>query len=58
MSVEDLWLSIRAGNCLRGAGIKTVSELVMKTQEELLGIRNFGRKCLYEVKEAIKGYHD
>jgi transcriptional regulator with XRE-family HTH domain len=52
-SIEDLELSVKAYNCLRSAGIDTIGEAMKKTDEELLIIKNFGRKSLREVKEAL-----
>ncbi|GIV55484.1 MAG: DNA-directed RNA polymerase subunit alpha [Candidatus Kapaibacterium sp.] len=52
--VEELELSVRAHNCLRAANIKTVADLVSKREQELLKYRNFGRKSLAEVAEAIQ----
>jgi len=52
-SVEDLELSIRSMNCLKNSGIKTVGELVRKTEAELLRTKNFGRKSLKELGEEL-----
>lgn len=49
MSVEELELSVRSSNCLRAAGIKTLADLVQKTEQEMLKYRNFGRKSLSEL---------
>lgn len=51
--VEELDLSVRSSNCLRGAGIKTLGELVVKTDQEILKFRNFGKKSLQEIKEKL-----
>jgi len=51
--IEDLELSVRAYNCLKSAGINTVSELVQKTESELLKTKNFGRRSLDEIKEVL-----
>jgi hypothetical protein len=51
--IEELELSVRTDNCLRSAGIKTMRELVQKTEEELLRIKNFGRKSLLDVKYSL-----
>lgn len=51
--IEDLELSVRSYNCLKRAGIKTVEELVNKTEDELMHVRNLGKKSLKEVKEKI-----
>jgi len=53
-SIDHLELSVRSNNCLRSAGIKSVYELVQKTEEELLKTKNFGRKSLMEIKETLK----
>ncbi len=54
-SVEELELSVRASNCLKNAGIKTIGELVQKTESEMLKTKNFGRKSLNEIKEMLSG---
>ncbi len=54
-SVEELELSVRASNCLKNAGIKTIGELVQKTESEMLKTKNFGRKSLNEIKEMLAG---
>jgi DNA-directed RNA polymerase subunit alpha len=51
--VEMIELSARAGNCLKVAGIRTVRELVSKTQEDLLNVKNFGQKTLEEINEKV-----
>jgi len=53
MSVEELELSVRAANCLRAANIKTIADLVQKTESEMLKYRNFGKKSLNEIKEVL-----
>ncbi len=53
-SVEELELSVRSANCLKNADIKTISDLVEKTEQEMLKTRNFGRKSLNEIKEILK----
>jgi DNA-directed RNA polymerase subunit alpha len=52
-NVDDLELSVRAFNCLKASGIKTIRELVLKTEPEMLKYRNFGRKSLNEIKELL-----
>ncbi|MDA8168591.1 MAG: DNA-directed RNA polymerase subunit alpha [Nitrospiraceae bacterium] len=52
-SVEELELSVRAQNCLKNASIKTIAELVMKTEHDMLKTKNFGRKSLNEIKEIL-----
>ena len=52
-SVEELELSVRSYNCLKNADIRTISELVQKTEAEMLKTKNFGRKSLNEIKEIL-----
>ena len=54
-SVEELELSVRSYNCLKNANIKTIGELVQKTESEMLKTKNFGRKSLNEIKEILHG---
>jgi DNA-directed RNA polymerase alpha subunit len=51
--VEMIELTVRASNCLKAAKIKTIGELISKTEEELMGFKNFGRKSLEEIKERL-----
>jgi len=53
MSIDDLDLSVRSSNCLRRAGINTVEELCQKTEEDMMKVRNLGRKSLDEVKKKL-----
>jgi DNA-directed RNA polymerase subunit alpha len=53
--IEDLDFSVRTSNCLRREGISTVGELVQRTENDLMAIRNFGRKSLVEVQEKLAG---
>jgi len=53
-SVEELELSVRSYNCLKNANIRTIRELVEKTEPEMLRTKNFGRKSLNEIKEILK----
>ncbi|KAF0209783.1 MAG: DNA-directed RNA polymerase subunit alpha, partial [bacterium] len=53
MPIEHLELSARAYNCLRNADVKTLRELLQKSERELLMTRNFGRKSLNEIKEIL-----
>lgn len=53
MSIEDLDLSVRSYNCLKRAGINTVQELVMKSEDDMMKVRNLGRKSLEEVQEKL-----
>ena len=50
MAIEDLDLSVRSYNCLKRAGINTVAELVERDEEEMMKVRNLGRKSLEEVQ--------
>lgn len=52
-SVEELELSVRAYNCLKNAEIKTIADLVQKTEAEMLKTKNFGRKSLNEIKDVL-----
>jgi DNA-directed RNA polymerase subunit alpha len=54
-SVEELELSVRSYNCLKNANIRTLRELVGKTEAEMLKTKNFGRKSLNEIKEILQG---
>jgi DNA-directed RNA polymerase subunit alpha len=52
-SVHELELSVRAANCLKNANIKTIGDLVQRTESEMLRTKNFGRKSLNEIKEIL-----
>ena len=54
MVIEDLDLSVRSYNCLKRAGIQTVEELTQKTEEEMMRVRNLGKKSLKEVKDKLE----
>ncbi len=54
MSVNEIELSVRAANCLNNANITTVGELSMKTEQEMLKYRNFGKKSLNEIKAKLE----
>lgn len=54
MSIDELELSVRSYNCLKRAGINTVEELTNKTPEEMMKVRNLGKKSLDEVLEKLK----
>ena len=54
MSIDDLDLSVRSNNCLRRAGINTVEELTQKSEEDMMKVRNLGRKSLDEVKKKLQ----
>ena len=53
-NVEELELSVRSANCLKNAGIRTLRELVQKTEKDMLETKNFGRKSLNEIKEILR----
>jgi DNA-directed RNA polymerase subunit alpha len=53
MQIEDLDLSVRSYNCLKRAGINTVEELTQKTEEDMMKVRNLGKKSLKEVKQKL-----
>ena len=59
MSIDELELSVRSYNCLKRAGINTVEELINKTPEYMMKVRNLGRKSLEEVQAKIRelGFH-
>ena len=54
MTIEELDLSVRSYNCLKRAGINTVQELANKTEEDMMKVRNLGRKSLEEVKFKLE----
>ena len=53
MTIEELDLSVRAYNCLKRAGINSVADLVQKNQEDMMKVRNLGRKSLEEVEQKL-----
>ena len=53
MTIEELDLSVRAFNCLKRAGINTVGELVEKSVEDMMKVRNLGKKSLEEVGQKL-----
>lgn len=53
MNIEELDLSVRSYNCLKRAGINTVEELIKKTEEDMMKVRNLGRKSLEEVEQKL-----
>jgi len=55
LPISELELSVRSSNCLREANIKTIAELVKKTEDEMLAFKNFGKKSLTEIKELLAG---
>lgn len=54
LPISELELSVRSANCLKDANIKTIAELVKKTESELLTFRNFGKKSLTEINDLLK----
>ncbi len=54
MSIEELDLSVRSYNCLKRANILTVNELTLKTEDDMMKVRNLGKKSLKEVREKLK----
>src|ERR1700744_569491 len=56
MSVNEIELSVRAANCLNNANITTVGQLAMKSEQEMLKYRNFGKKSLNEIKDKLTAY--
>lgn len=53
-TIDHLELSVRSNNCLRAAGIEKIYELVLKTEDDLLKTKNFGRKSLTEIKDTLQ----
>ena len=54
MTIEELDLSVRSFNCLKRAGINTVEDLISKSEEEMMKVRNLGKKSFDEVKEKLQ----
>jgi DNA-directed RNA polymerase subunit alpha len=53
-SVDELELSVRSGNCLKASNIRTLGDLVMRSEAEMLKFRNFGKKSLNEISEILR----
>lgn len=53
LPISELELSVRSSNCLKETNIRTIGDLVKRTEADLLGLRNFGKKSLTEIKELI-----
>ncbi|NLT97357.1 MAG: DNA-directed RNA polymerase subunit alpha, partial [Christensenellaceae bacterium] len=53
ITIEELDLSVRSYNCLKRAGINTVAELIKRNEEEMMKVRNLGRKSLEEVEQKL-----
>ena len=56
MSIEEMDLSVRSYNCLKRAGIHTVEDLTKKSEDDMLKVRNLGRKSLDEVIAKLRSY--
>ena len=56
MNIDDMDLSVRSYNCLKRAGIQTVEDLTSKTEDDMLKVRNLGRKSLDEVIAKLESY--
>ena len=56
MQIEEMDLSVRSYNCLKRANIHTVEDLTKKTEEDMLKVRNLGRKSLEEVIQKLESY--
>jgi len=56
MTIEELDLSVRSFNCLKRAGINTVEDLTMKSEEDMMKVRNLGRKSLEEVIAKLDSF--
>ena len=57
MTIEELDLSVRSYNCLKRAGINTVEDLTNKSEDEMMKVRNLGRKSLDEVLGKLEELH-
>lgn len=55
LPISELELSVRSSNCLREANIKLIADLVKRSEDEMLGFKNFGKKSLTEIKELLVG---
>ena len=53
MTIEELDMSVRSFNCLKRAGIDTVEDLINRTEDEMMKVRNLGKKSLEEVIEKL-----
>ena len=56
MSIEEMDLSVRSYNCLKRAGIHTVEDLTIKSEDDMLKVMNLGRKSLDEVIAKLRSY--
>jgi DNA-directed RNA polymerase subunit alpha len=55
LPISELELSVRSSNCLREANIKIIADLVKRSEDDMLGFKNFGKKSLTEIKELLAG---
>jgi len=53
LPISELELSVRSANCLREGNVKSIADLVRKSEDEMLGLKNFGKKSLTEIKELL-----
>jgi DNA-directed RNA polymerase subunit alpha len=53
-SVDELELSVRSANCLKNAGIRTIRDLVRRSERDMLETKNFGRKSLNEIRDILR----
>ena len=56
MPIEELDLSVRSYNCLKRAGINIVDELTQRSEEDMMKVRNLGRKSLEEIQQKLESY--
>ena len=56
MTIEELDLSVRSFNCLKRAGVNTVEDLITKTEEDMMKVRNLGKKSLDEVVAKLHSF--
>jgi DNA-directed RNA polymerase subunit alpha len=54
-SVDELELSVRSYNCLKNADIRTIRDLVQRSEREMLATKNFGKKSLHEIRDILHG---
>ena len=52
--MDELELSVRSANCLKNAGIRTIRDLVQKSEKDMLETKNFGRKSLNEIRDILR----
>ena len=56
MNIEDIDLSVRSYNCLKRAGIHTLEDIIQKTEDDMIKIRNLGRKNLEEIEHKLSEF--